>query len=301
MSEVLVVGGANLDVVSRVGGHLTMGTSNPGLTRRTPGGVGRNIAANMALLGDSVTLMAPIGPDAAGEEIRASVPHVITLPARRTGSYTAVLDADGELVIAVADMAATDALRPDDVAEEPFDGARYVVLEANLPPDTLVRCLALADRAGAQVILDPVSVAKASRLGRLEGQRVHTVTPNSAELLALARTDQVRVAIERLRGSFPDRVWLRDGASGSTLIERDGSTTHIPAFPVQVVDVTGAGDAMVAAYVHRLLRGDAPAVAATYGATAASLTLEVRGAVRRDLSADLLEQRHAAQLSEETR
>ena len=92
--------------------------ATPAPARWPPGGVGRNIAENLARLGTRTHLVAAIGGDALGDQVLAATSaagvHVehVRRTARATGTYTAVLDADGELVVAVADMAATDELGP---------------------------------------------------------------------------------------------------------------------------------------------------------------------------------------------
>ena len=103
---VVVVGGANMDVVARTAAPLRPATSNPGHTRISPGGVGRNVAACLGLLGAPVRLVSAVGADAFGDEVLrvtaacgADVGAVRRVPGR-TGTYTAVLDDRGELVAA---------------------------------------------------------------------------------------------------------------------------------------------------------------------------------------------------------
>jgi pseudouridine kinase len=81
-------------------------------------------------------------------------------------------------------------------------------------------------------------------------------------------------------------VWVRIGAEGSRLVTRDGST-RLPSTPAQVVDVTGAGDAMLAAFCHGVLSGDDPITAARLGHAAAALTVASPLTVRPDLKEEL--------------
>ncbi|MFI2707875.1 PfkB family carbohydrate kinase, partial [Nocardioides sp. CER28] len=118
MSEVLVIGGANVDLKARSAAPVVAATSNPGSASLTPGGVGRNIAENLARLGTATTLLTAIGPDALGDDLLAATAAAgvgVSLVRRSevgTGTYTAVLDDGGELVVAVADMAAVESLTP---------------------------------------------------------------------------------------------------------------------------------------------------------------------------------------------
>lgn len=289
----MVVGGLNLDTLARISGDTVPASSNPGTTSTAHGGVGRNVAENLARLGSPVRLVGVVGHDPAGD---ALLEHLATLDVdvsgvRRvadcaTGTYTAVLDRDGDLVVGVADMAATDRLGPELVDEATLRGASWLVLDGNLPADTVAHCLALADARDLPVVLDPVGVAKAARLGPLPG--LHTFTPNRDELLAWAGTEDVDEARAHAHGQGIDVVWLREGANGSTLHTGDGASTRLRLPPAEVVDVTGAGDAMLAAYVHRLRAGDPVVQAGWFATAAARLTVGSPTTVRADLSEDLV-------------
>ena len=147
---VLVIGGANLDVLARSSGPLRAHTSNPGAVLRTYGGVGRNVAENLARLGTPTRMLLAVGDDTAGQEVlaRTRFAGVKTLRAPwegPTGTYTALLDDDGSLVAGVADMAATESIAPEHVDGAGVADADWLVLDGNLPPATLAHALRLAD------------------------------------------------------------------------------------------------------------------------------------------------------------
>jgi pseudouridine kinase len=291
--DVVVVGGMNMDTLARITGATVPASSNPGTTATAHGGVGRNVAENLARLGSQVRLVGVVGRDAHGD---ALLEHLTALDVdvrgvRRsadcaTGTYTAVLDHHGDLVIGVADMAATDSLAPDDVDQDSLRAASWLVLDGNLRTDTIEHCLRLADEQDVPVVLDPVGVTKAARLGLLPG--LHTFTPNRDELFAWAGTDDVDAAREHAHAQGIEVVWLREGADGSTLHTRDGATMRLQLPPAEVVDVTGAGDAMLAAYVHRLRAGDSVKQAGWFATAAAWLTVQSTTTVRPDLTEDLV-------------
>jgi len=296
--SVVVIGGANLDLKARSRRAAVPATSNPGSGSMAAGGVGRNIAENLARLGTRTHLVAAIGSDGPGDQVLAAtaragvqVDHV-RRSARATGTYTAVLDADGELVVAVADMAATDELSVAqvDAARNLVTTASLVVLDGNLSAETLGFALDLATTAGVRVLIEPVSVPKATLVAPLlDGSLpVHAVTPNRDELAALTglptRTArQVERAAGALHGRGVELVWVRLGPDGS-LLSTPAGTTCLPAVPSEVVDVTGAGDAMLAAFCHALLAGTPPTEAAAYGHAAAALTIASPHTVRPDLT-----------------
>lgn len=188
----VVVGGANLDLVAASSAAMVPGTSNPGRLWAKAGGVGRNVAENIARLGSTVQLVAPVGNDAWGEVVRtataaAGVGVTHLLPAEATGTYTALLDDRGELVTAVSDMRASDDLSPAALTPvaELLAGARLLVLDANLQPHTLQAAARLAP--GVPVIVEPVSTPKAERLRPLleAGVDWFALTPNLDEVRAL--------------------------------------------------------------------------------------------------------------------
>ena len=282
----VVIGGANMDVKARSGRRVVPGTSNPGRVVRSPGGVGRNVAENLARLGTPTVLVAAVGSDALGDELVAATSaagvdvRLVRRVGARTGTYVAVLDDVGELIVAVSDMAATEALTASDVraAESVITGADLLVLDGNLPRAALTAGWDLAIEAEVQVVLDPVSVPKAAALADLvDGSRpLFAITPNLDEVAVLGRPAQ-------LLDRGVELVWVRAGVDGSTLVTREGSTS-LPAEPAEVVDVTGAGDAMLAAFCHGVLSGADAADAARLGHAAAALTVASPATVRPDLS-----------------
>lgn len=307
--SVVVVGGANMDLRAHSGSHIQLRTSNPGVALTTPGGVGRNIAENLARLGSPTQLIAPVGRDAFGEQLVSAtrsagvgVDHLVGSD-DATGTYLAVMDSTGELVVAVSNMTATDRLtvRQLEPARDLLSHADLIVIDGNIPPDPAAWLLDLAAVHGVRVVLDPVSVAKARLLAQtLTPQRpVAAITPNHDELQALVdgavpnTKAGIAAAARRLHRRGVEQVWVRRGARGSLLstAHTDGTArlTHYPAPRVRVVDVTGAGDAMTAAFVHALLRGDPPAEAARFGQMAAALTAASPETVRPDLTAQLID------------
>jgi len=306
---VVVIGGANLDIKARSLAAAVPGTSNPGVSTTTPGGVARNVAENLARLGTPTHLIAAFGDDPHGalllEDARAAgirLEHVhrSTHP---TGTYTAILDADGELVLAVADMTATDRLSPEHLtpARDLITHAALLILDGNLSADTAAHVLDLAHDAGVRAILDPVSVPKAARLADLlaPDRPLYAVTPNRDELRTLTGQDVdtdegLRAAAGTLHRRGVRHVWVRLGGQGSILSTDGAAPQLIPVQRRAATDVTGAGDAMLAAFAHALLAGHDPHDAARYGHAAAALTIESSRTVRPDLTARLLEQQLAA-------
>jgi pseudouridine kinase len=282
-----VVGGANVDVIARPRHAPVPATSNPGDVVVTPGGVGRNIAENLARLGTSVALVSVVGSDAHGDlvlDVSAEAGVDVALVRRGaipTGTYVALLDEQGELVSAVSDMAATASLSADDVAHAAaaIGAAELVVLDGNLSTDVLLAAWDAAVAAGVDVVLDPVSVPKAAAVGR-------HLRPDRPLALLSAGTTELAALLPRDVSALDHGVrvlWERSGPRGSVVRTRE-TTAELVALPATVADVTGAGDAMLAAYCHRVLDGASPQDAAAYGHAAAALTVASRHTVRPDLT-----------------
>ncbi|GIG68893.1 carbohydrate kinase [Phytomonospora endophytica] len=299
---VVVVGGANMDVKARSERPVVSASSNPGTATITPGGVGRNVAENLARLGTRTHLVSVVGGDTLGDQVLAATSaagvHVehVRRSTRPTGTYTAVLDADGELVVAVSDMTATEDIDTAQVAaaRDLIAGAELLVLDGNLPEATLAYALDLAVAAGVRAILEPVSVPKArARAHLVAAERpLFAITPNRDELATItglpAGTDrEVRAAADALHERGVRHVWTHLGEAGSLLSGPEGAVT-VGAVPARVVDVTGAGDAALAAFAHALLAGEDVVAAAAYGHAAAALTIAGPHTVRPDLTDTLV-------------
>ena len=305
MGGVVVFGGACADVIARSSAPPVARTSNPGRTVFGHGGVGRNVAENLARLGTPTSLVAMVGRDPFGDALLAASAaagvdvSAVVRTDLATGTWTAVLDDAGELVVSVADMTAVEALAPEDVRRTGalVESAGLVVVDGNLTAPTVAAIAALAAACGTDVVLEPVSVPKAARVAPVldDGVPWLAVTPNRDELAALTglptgTDDEVGAAVDALHERGVAQVWVRDGAQGSVL-SVEGTRTRLAAVPGPVADVTGAGDAALAAYCHALLGGRDPVAAAAYGHAAAALTIEVAGSVRQDLTARMVEER----------
>ena len=292
MPRVIVIGGANVDIKGRASGPCLPRTSNPGSVTLSAGGVGRNIAENLARLGLSVSLVTALGDDpnaalvrsaCAGAGVDLSIAWVSGHP---TGTYLAVLDETGEMVSAVSDMHAMDGLDPAhlDALSGEFARADMLVADCNLPTVCLAWLTGFAGRHGLRLLIEPVSVAKARKLlGFTREAPVFAITPNAQQLDALADGD-----IARLHALGFANVVLHRGREGA--VASDGhQRVAVPSVnSPEIADVTGAGDAAVAGLVFGILEGLPLAEAARLGQCAAAIKLGSHESVATDLSRDRL-------------
>ena len=298
---VLVIGATSLDVKGRALKPLDTGTSNRGLIRSSWGGVARNIAENLARLGVPTTLLSAVGDDEAGRQLLAQATdsgidtmHVLVDPEGRTGSYLAVLDHQGGVFVSIDDMAILSQITPRYVNDRRrlFRDARMVVVDANLRPGTLKTVFRLANEYGVPLCADPTSKHLAARLRPYLSQLL-MVTPNPAEAEALldrgpivGRADAIAAAKQLVaRGVKIAVVTL---AEMGVCYATSNESGHVPALNIEIVDFTGAGDALSAAVISGLLEGMPIGEAIRLGVSAAALTLQSRETVCRDLSLEKL-------------
>ena len=245
--RVCVIGGANADIIATSFGAFVPGDSNPGTVRLTAGGVGRNIAHNLALLGDEVVFLTVFGGDDFGRFTAESCrkAHIdISLcdyaaPSVRS-CFLSINDCDGEMVGGVADMAAADGITPNWLAQkmEKLGHVDVFVADANIPVETLAY---LIDHVDKPLYVDAVSGAKSTKI---KAAMVMSVKKHFFTL----KCNQIENAIlADLQGV--DRRFVSLGADGQEVIE--GNTKyHYPALPCHVVNATGAGDALMAGIIH---------------------------------------------------
>jgi pseudouridine kinase len=297
---ILCIGAANIDRKLRSIGALAMGTSNPARQLESFGGVARNIAENLARLGSSVELITAVGSDAAGAALLAQAGSVgiDTHGALRvegaSGTYTAVLGQDGEMAVALADMALYDLLTGEFFAtrQQQRAAAALIVADLNLPGDAVAGLTRDAARDGVPLVLVAVSEPKMARLPReLHGVRVLIL--NEGELAARAgrklRTEKdLREACLEVKAQGAADLVVTLGARGVAYTS-GGGIEQIAAPETAVVDVTGAGDAFAAAVCLSLSRGEPLALACRRGLRLSSLTLACKETVCPDLTPSTLD------------
>jgi len=276
---VTVVGGANTDILGFIERALVPNDSNPGHVRTSAGGVGRNIAENLARLDIETRLVTALGegPDAdvlaAGcAELGIDVRPVAT-QGLAGSRYLAIMDANGDLALAVSDMRALEAVTPTalDANAAALDDAAIIVLDANLPVDTLA--YVAGQWSDTPLFLDTVSVAKAPRASGLLGS-LHTLKTNELEAAALAGTapGAVDTAVTALLAAGAPRVIVTGGIAGALIATASERVRFVPP-SVSVASATGAGDAYMAGLVYAELAGFDLTHAAAFSSAMAALAL----------------------------
>lgn len=294
---IVVVGGANLDIAGIPEGGYIPRDSNVGHVRTSPGGVGRNIAENLARVGADVRLVTAFGDDADSAQLRAACEtlgmdctysvHAQETPCSR---YLAVLDAEGDLAAAVNDMRALAALTPGHLDPAAFAGASAVVLDTNLSPAAIARAAELA--GDAPLVLDPVSVVKAEHARAILGS-LTALKANLMEAEALSGAVGAAAAATKLLEMGVQYVFVTMGPAGVWCASEAGSFI-IPSRSRTVRNASGAGDAFTAGVAWGMACGLDLRDTAEMAVTLSAIALESENTVNERLSAEALAERMEA-------
>ena len=257
--KVTVIGGANMDISGSPRLPLMLHDSNPGAVRLRPGGVGRNIAHDLRLLGVETGLITALGDDLFGDGLRRSCEALdidlslsLTVPGQRSSTYLYVTEGEGDMLVGVADMDIVSALTPEALAARigRINRADAVVIDANLSAEAVSY---LAENCLAPLYADPVSTAKAPRLKSVL-PKLAAIKPNLLEAELLTGEREPEAAARALLAAGVRRVFISLGAQGILAAEGD-ALLRLPCLPGPVVNTNGAGDAAMAAIVWAGLRG----------------------------------------------
>ena len=296
----VVVGGVNVDIGGRSFVPLVAADSNPGKVSVSLGGVGRNIAHNMTLLGLEVRLLTAYGNDLNGQRVAAScaelgmdMTHALQIPGGSTSTYLYLTDPEGEMALAVSDMEICKEITPAYLASKlpVLQNARVVVADTNIPAESLRY---LAENCTAPLFVDPVSTTKAVKLQPIL-HRIHTLKPNrlEAELLSgvqiRTKEDMVR-ATDVLLNMGVQRLFISLGADGVLAADKN-EKLWLSNIPGTMVNTTGCGDAFTAALVWAFREDLDLKTSAIAGLAAGSIAMESPETINPAMSADALQSR----------
>lgn len=301
-ARAVCIGGAVLDRKYRAKADIVFETSNPADRVRSMGGVARNVAENLALLGTTTSFVSIVGDDDGGHALLKymrdrgiDVSQVVISKDRSTAEYVAILDMRGDLVLGIADMGIFDLLLPAhfDRIWPHLAAANWVFSDTNPPAETLAAIIAKRKTSRFKLAIDAVSTPKATRLpADLSG--IDLLFMNIDEANAVLRrgagdaiTDPEEAALA-LQAAGAEEAVVTVGARGIAVAGKEG-VRSFPAVQATPVDMTGAGDAMIAGTLHRILQGDDIYQAARTGSLLGTLTTESHGSVHTELSEHFLQ------------
>ena len=296
----VVVGGVNVDIGGRSAGALVQADSNPGTVTVSLGGVGRNIAHNLSLMGADVRMLTAFGQDLHGQKVASScaelgidVSHALRCSDAATSTYLYIADPQGEMAVAISDMSICDRITPAYLAANLplLQNARVVVADANIPAESLAY---LAQNCQAPLFVDPVSTAKAGKLLPILS-KIHTLKPNrlEAELLSgvkIVSAADAEAAARALLEKGVHRVFISMGAEGVYAAD-ENAQLWLQNLPGKMVNTTGCGDAFMAALVWAYLEDADLRETALAGLAAGAIAMEYDGTITPAMSADALRAR----------
>jgi ribokinase len=281
---IVVVGSINMDLVARTRTIPQPGETVTGLGfETTPGGKGANQAVAAARLGYPVKMVGKVGEDVFGQALldhlaKADVGVWAVERAEGPSGVAPILVADsGENSIVVVPGAngKVDCAYLDNNAEL-IRGAGMVLLQLEIPLETIGHALELCAQAGVPAMLDP---APAAALPEETWSRVAWLTPNETEAaFYLGGAMDAETAAKQLLAKGVKGVVLKRGAEGAFVADVGGRAEWVPAFPVEAVDTVGAGDCFNGAFAVALLEGNDPWKAARFASAAAAISVTRRGA-----------------------
>ncbi len=248
-----------------------------------------------------MTLLTTAGKDADWQVIQEAsesfmnLRYVEQLPDASTGSYTAIMDEQGELALAVANMEVYDLLLPSLLKkyEAMLMNAGCFIMDLNCPKETVVYIQQVAIARAIPFVIVPVSSPKMNRLpDTLQGVTWFICNTDEAETIVghtINTEANYDKAIQKLLQLGAEHVIITAGSKGVYAASTTSPPRHFTAKAIKKIeDVTGAGDAFVSAVIHSWLRGQSFEVCIDAGLTNAKNTLASPYTVRPELSEELL-------------
>lgn len=292
--RIAIVGGSCVDIFATSALPLVMHDSNPGNVNIGFGGVGRNIAENLARLGQDVMLIAGFGVDPFSAQMLrhtadtgVRTEHSILSAEMQTPYYISVNDSSGEMAVAVNDMEICGLITPDYLRGKlsVLNSCDAVVMDTNIPADS-VRFLAM--QCKVPLFADAVSTQKAMKLLPALPY-VSALKANLQEASALlgvkvsASLSLLKDAARRFHSLGISSVFITLGKTGAFL-SRNGTQQRMASYPVQTINANGCGDAFGAAAFFGVLNHDPPALILKRALAAAALTAQSHQSVSQSLS-----------------
>ncbi|HJV17475.1 MAG TPA: carbohydrate kinase [Bacillales bacterium] len=300
--QVVCIGGVNMDRKFHIKDKTVLGTSNPSYATQNAGGVARNIAENLGRLGMEVSLISTCGMDQDWAMIEESsslymnLDTVTKLPEKTTGSYTAILDHDGDLIIALADMEVYEAITPDLLRK--FDRilsqGKCLVVDLNCPKESVQFLCHFAKSLSIPIVLIPVSSPKMNHMpDDLDGVTWLITNRDESETYFNTEIKDREIwkgTLEKWLSLGISNVVITNGKEGTMIGNKEEGIFYVPSIETkEIVDVTGAGDAFSSAVIYSWLEGKPLMDIAKSASIHASKTLQSPYTVRQDLSAEQLQ------------
>ncbi len=296
-NPVICIGASFVDELFHATEEMLLATTIDAHVTKTAGGVSRNIAHQLALLGVPVQLISVFGNDSDGNWLKEVCTSAgVKLDASITkeglsGKYTGILNMDGSLYCAFLTNAANHLITPEHLARHTdlLKTASFLMADANINVETAEWLLAFSKETGVPFIIEPVSVPPAKKFKDVNLEGLYLITPNEDELPVLCsdKAFLTQLQVEELLQKGVKNIWLHNGKHGSALYNTEKSVTlHAP--DIHVVDCTGAGDGSLSGYILGKHLGKENLECLKLAHTLSAEILQVNGAIATHLTQEKL-------------
>ncbi|WP_394371747.1 carbohydrate kinase [Staphylococcus agnetis] len=292
---IVCIGATNLDRKFYVNQALQQGTSNPVTSTRSVGGVARNIAENLGRLGDNVAILSASGNDSEWDMIKhlsspfMSLDHVQQVENANTGSYTALIDKDGNMEYGLADMEVYKEITPEFLIKRThlLRKAKCIIVDLNLPKDSLDFLCAYSEKHHIKLVVIPVSSPKMinmpDSLHAIDWLIINRDETETFLKTTINDTEDLKRAAKQLNDLGISHVIITNGTKALIYSSPTESIIKDIVPSKQVEDVTGAGDAFTSAVIFSWLKGFDIEDTLIAGLVNARKTIETKYTVRQNL------------------
>ncbi|QCT74170.1 carbohydrate kinase [Macrococcoides canis] len=292
---IVCIGAANVDRKFHVDGNLILETSNPVTSTKSVGGVARNIAENLGRLGEDVAFFTTCGNDSEWEMIRQlsspfmNLDYVQQIEGASTGSYTALIDASGDMQYGLADMSVYDLITPELLIKKThlLNKAKCIVVDLNISRPSLEFICAYSEKHNIKLAFITVSTPKMKNMPEslhavdwLITNRDETATFFNKKIDTL---EDLKDAAQLWIDKGIRHVVVTNGVKDYVYADKDGIKTFKVSPSHHVVDVTGAGDSFSAAIIYSWLHNYEIEEIILSGAANSKKTIETAYTVRQNL------------------
>lgn len=292
-SYVSIVGGVNIDIGGKPSSELVKSDSNPGSVNITVGGVGRNIAHNLSLLGVNTKLFTAMGSDLYAEKIKESckennidISNAKIIEGGKSSVYLFIADESGNMIMAISDMDICEKINIPYLSSnlKSINSSPLLLIDANIPQESIEY---LCDNVNVPIFADPVSTKKAVKFKNVLS-KIHTLKPNliEAELLSEIKIED-RLSLIKAGSTLLEkgvkRVFISLGAKGVFVCDEKTRFIMSP-YPAQTINTTGAGDAFTSGLIYSYLSGYDITKTCKYAQACAALATESKETINENIS-----------------
>lgn len=273
MKKILIIGGINIDIISKSYNRFVLYDSNPSKVIKSIGGVSKNILENLVRLEQDVTYITAIGNDYHGNLIEKYLDkfniktYILKSNKNDTSTFIALDDSDGDLIAASNDMLVCDEITPKyikslNLNKEDFE---YTIIDANLPKETINYIL----KTFNNVYFEAISTNKVFKIEE-NLNNLYGFKSNFLEASVLTGLDDIDDISKYLSKKGVKEVIITDGKNGSYLYKDNKLVKH-DVYKSKIVTTLGAGDAFLSGYVYAKINNLDPL---SYATALSKITLE---------------------------